>query len=254
MTSSSRRQESFSWFSAYDGDSHHPAANTILLDARRDSELGPRFAPAGLDYFPFPQSFGLQGSGVLYIADPGNHRVIAAHLTGTTVTSIVRYGSHGQGPTNLNAPVDVRRSGTFGVFIADRENHRVVRVAMRNVGNVEPITVVAGADHAVQSGTSVSFLNRAVAVAPVGEFLFVLDGGNRRIVRWPAVRDSGPAGGRLVVENLDAVLTAPFTTALHGLGYRLFFANPLTRQVRGFSNVQTDGQTVVMDFNDSRHG
>src|SRR6185312_12529810 len=108
-----------------------------------------------------PSGLALDSFGNLYIADPGNNRVLEMTSTGTTVGAI---GS------SLNAPQGVTVDANNNVFISDTGNNRVVEVAPNGVQTAAPVSGLA-------APTQLTFDS-------VGD-LFVVDSGDSRVVELP---------------------------------------------------------------------
>ncbi len=99
--------------------------------------------------FSYPLSIAIDATGGFYVADRDNHRVLYFANIGAKEASRV-YGQHGSftshiannngsgnsgapSADNLNMPTAVALDSTGGLFIADRDNHRVLYFA--NDGN-----------------------------------------------------------------------------------------------------------------------
>jgi hypothetical protein len=94
-----------------------------------------------------PSGVALEGSDTLYIADRDHHRVRKVDLTSGIITTFAGDGTAGFGGdggaamlAQLRSPSDVAVDANGFVYIADRDNHRVRRVAPLT----EIITTVAG--------------------------------------------------------------------------------------------------------------
>ena len=96
-----------------------------------------------------PQGIAVGMDGTVFIADTGNSRVLKVSGDGREVSVVV--GAAGRGDvvdsnnprkTQLNSPHDVAVNSIGDVFIADTENHRVLKVS----DNGRNITRFAGTD------------------------------------------------------------------------------------------------------------
>ena len=95
-----------------------------------------------------PRGIAVDGTGNLYIADTGNHRIRRVDTAGI-ITSIAGTGEAGYGGDGgpavealLNSPRGIAVDGAGNLFIADYENSRIRRVDSMGI-----ITTVAGVEH-----------------------------------------------------------------------------------------------------------
>jgi len=112
-----------------------------------------------------PSGVSVDGDGILYIADRGNHRVRRVTAAGT-ISTIAGNGTAGfSGDSTaatgvqLNSPSGVFVDGDGNVYIADRDNHRI-----RKVSPSGAIETIAGngtpgffGDGGLATGTSLAF-------------------------------------------------------------------------------------------------
>ena len=151
-------------------------------------------SPAAAAWLVSPQGMALDGSGNLYVADRGNHRVRridAASGVMTTVAGTGDFGFAGDGGPASNSsvwPSGVAVDSAGNLFIADNFNNRIRRVdAVSGV-----ISTVAGngvSGFSGDGGPAVAaslYLPSAVAVDTAGN-LFIADVGNERVRRVDAV-------------------------------------------------------------------
>ena len=159
----------------------------------------------------FPRGLALDGSGGLYVADRENHRVLYIADDGDTAADRV-YGHSGSftsgvpnddgagtagSPTaeNFNQPPSVALDGNDGLYVADRDNNRVLYFAGDGDTTADSVfgqfgsftTNVANNDGSGASDTpSAENLNHPqfVMVAADGS-LFISDTGNNRVLVLP---------------------------------------------------------------------
>ncbi len=137
-----------------------------------------------------PGDVTLDGSGNLYIADTGNHRIRKVDaVTGyiSTVAGSETSGFDGDGAAagqaQLNSPGGVALDGSGNLYIADTDNHRI-----RKVDTAGDISTVAGSGTAGFDGDGAAagqaLLSRPydLALDGVGN-LYIADSGNSRIRR-----------------------------------------------------------------------
>ncbi len=136
-----------------------------------------------------PSDLVLDVKGNLYIADRANHRVRRVGTDGviTTIAGTGGAGYSGDGSgarfEKLNQPSGLALDTQGNLYIADRANHRIRKVAPNNV-----ISTVAGTGRAGYSGDggagAQAAINdpRAVATDAKGN-LFIADAGNHRVRR-----------------------------------------------------------------------
>ncbi|MCK6684011.1 MAG: hypothetical protein L6R30_16540 [Thermoanaerobaculia bacterium] len=173
--------------------------------------------PATLATLSGPKSIGLDASGNFYIADTGNNRIRrVAFATGiiTTVAGGSEAGFDGDGGPatagRLKSPAGLALDASDNLYIADRSNNRVRRVAA-GTGIISTVAGNGASGFAGDGGpaTAASFRYiRGVAVGPSGD-VFIVDDDNGRIRRLAAgtgiittvagngssdfARDGGPA-------------------------------------------------------------
>jgi hypothetical protein len=166
---------------------------------------------ASADSLNFPRGLALDSNGGLYVADRENHRVLYFANDGDTTADRV-YGHNGSftsiianddgagnsgSPTadNFNQPPSVALDSTGGLYVADRDNNRVLYFA--NDGNTTADWVfgqagsftigVANNDGSGNTGTpNAQNLNRPqfVMVGADGS-LYISDTGNNRVLVLP---------------------------------------------------------------------
>ena len=166
----------------------------------------------------------------LYVADTGNHRIRRIDLANNTITTFAGTGVAGLNAdgaatsTQLNYPGAVTVDGAGVVYIADTNNHRLVRVANSNAttfaGNGQPgNTGDNGAPASAKLNTPTG-----VAVTTDGTAVFVVDRGNNRVRRISGNVIANFAGTGAANSNGDgaaataAGLNAPTAVVVDGTG------------------------------------
>ena len=85
----------------------------------------------------WPRGVAVDGSGNIYIADAGNHRVRKVDATTRNISTVAGSGDRGYGgdggsataaAVKLDSPWDVALDGSGNLYIADRNNYRIRRV------------------------------------------------------------------------------------------------------------------------------
>jgi len=148
--------------------------------------------------FNFPDDVAVDSSDNLYVADSGNHRIRKITFTTTNnvvtaaVTTIAGSGTatkddadpdHATATTaTFNAPSGVVVVGG-NVYVADKGNNRIRKIAVDNAGVVGAVTTIAGTGTAGKADTGtdangnevVGTFNgpQGIAVDPSGENLYV---------------------------------------------------------------------------------
>lgn len=166
----------------------------------------------------------------LYVVDTGNHRIRRIDLANNTITTFAGTGLAGLNAdgaatsTQLNSPGAVAVDGAGIVYIADTNNHRLVRVANSNAttfaGNGQPgNTGDGGAPASAKLNTPTG-----VAVTTDGTAVFVVDRGNNRVRRISGNVIANFAGTGAANSNGDgaaataAGLNAPTDVVVDGTG------------------------------------
>jgi hypothetical protein len=166
--------------------------------------------PPSAENLNFPRGLALDSSGGLYVADRENHRVLYFTADGDTVADRVygHLGSFTSGvpnddgagnpgtPTaeNFNQPPSVALDQDEGLYVADRDNNRVLYFADDGdttadwvFGQFGSLTSgVANNDGSGASGTpSAQNLNRPQFVMIGDDGLYISDTGNNRVLVLP---------------------------------------------------------------------
>ena len=128
-----------------------------------------------------PIGIALDGSGNVYVADSGNHRIRKITASGTVTTlagSGIKGYADGQGSSaSFNNPTGVAVDGNGNVYVADSENHRIRKITPNGT-----VTTLAGSGTAGSTNgnlTTASFSSpTAVAVDGEGN-VYVGEGAHR---------------------------------------------------------------------------
>ena len=186
--------------------------------------------------FQNPDSVAVDASGIVYVADNGNHRIRKITPAGV-VTTLAGSGSaaftDGAGTSaSFNVPRGVAVDASGLVYVADTNNHRIRKVSATGV-----VTTLAGSGSgafADGAGTSASFSNPWGVAVDANGAVYVGDWGNNRIRK---VTSSG------VVTTLAGSGSAAFAD---GAGTRASFRSPF-----GVA-VDASGAVYVADSNNNR--
>ena len=179
----------------------------------------------------FPRDVTLDGSGNLYIADTGNHRIRKVDADGniSTVAGSGTFGFSGDGglatAARLNFPRGVTADGSGNLYIADTGNNRIRKVDAD--GN---ISTVAGNGTFSFSGdggsaTAATLRNPWSVVADGSDNFYIADTGSNRIRKVDAAGDISTVAGngtnghsRDGHQATTAALYRPTSVALDGSG------------------------------------
>ena len=189
------------------------AASAATLNAPADVFLSPMFLVNGV-------------AGALVVADTANHRVLLydanALVTGLNAAVVVGQADFattalGLSATGLNRPSGVQGAGTATLYVADRDNHRVMiynaptnGAAGVALGQADAMSGLPNRGGAPGANT----LRAPERVAVSGTRLAVVDSGNHRVLRYsglalplldvpangvvgqPSLNTASPSGGR----------------------------------------------------------
>lgn len=138
--------------------------------------------PAATARFLEPQGVALDAQGNLYIADRAAHRIRKLSAAGV-VSTYAGSGTAGylDGPAasaRFNSPIGVAVDGAGTVYVMDRDNQRVRRIAAN--GQVSTVAGSGQAGYADGPAATAQF-NRAYDLCLSGSSLFIADASNNRI-------------------------------------------------------------------------
>ncbi len=155
-----------------------------------------------------PVGLFVNGSGSVFVADKGNHRVRMINGSGviTTVAGTGTSGFSGDGgvatSAQLNNPTDVTIDGSGNIYIADNGNHRV-RMVLGN-GNINTVAGTGLPGYSGDYGTATSAqLNGPTGLGTDGSAIYIADAGNNIIRKLSGGIISPVAGNGNTVYNAD---------------------------------------------------
>ena len=128
-----------------------------------------------------PQGLALDSSrGILYIADTGNHRIMAYPSSGATSGIVVAgiTGSGGSNTNQLNAPTGLYLDVSSNtLYIANCNSHNIVRWVV----NATTWTLIAGSANGQSGYSSILFYSPIDLTFDYMGNLYVADSNNHRI-------------------------------------------------------------------------
>ncbi len=108
-------------------------------------------AGAGLGEFNTPRTVAVDGSGNIYVADTGNHRIQKLNAgSGTWSEWVKSGGGSGNGLGEFNTPYGVATDNSGNVYVADSNNHRLQKLDM-------PASAIIDFASTAKTSTTVSF-------------------------------------------------------------------------------------------------
>ena len=137
--------------------------------------------------FNRPYGVACDGSGNLYVADTGNHRIRSIVAATGAVSTLAGNGTAGFGDgrtlAQFNNPIGVACDGNGTVYVADRNNQRIRRiVAATGVVSTMAGSATGTAGYANGTGAAAQFnLPYGVAYDGSSSTVYVADYGNNRI-------------------------------------------------------------------------
>lgn len=192
--------------------------------------------PAATARFNAPLGLAQDPTGVLYVADTGNHLIRKVALDGTVTTVAGSPGVAGLadgtgGAARFSSPWAITMGPDGDLYVADRNNSRIRRVTTAGV-----VTTYAGSVSGYLNGAPLSaqfVFPEGVVAAPNGD-LYVSDYGNLRV---RVVTRSGSGAGSvstlagsgmnvpLQPDGLSNVASIPFPSAIALRGNTLIVAD-----------------------------
>ncbi|MBO9541711.1 SBBP repeat-containing protein [bacterium] len=198
-----------------------------------------------------PQGITLDGSGNVYIADSGNHRIrMVTKATGimTTVAGDGNAAYTGDGlaatATSLKSPRGIAVDSSGNIYIADTGNHRIRKVT-KSTGKISTLAGTGGAGYSGDDGPAVSAqLNNPydVAVDAAGN-VFIADTSNSRIRKvTPGGTITTVAGGGTSGDGAMAIaasLSSPRAIVLDTAGNLYVSTSSSVRKVDTSGTIST---------------
>jgi hypothetical protein len=168
--------------------------------------------------FSYPNGVWVDGSGILYVADGGNHRIRKMTISTGVVETLAGSGSagfaNGIGATaSFNDPFGIVGDGNGNLFVVDVNNHRIRKVVI-STGEVSSVAGSGSTGSTNGTGTSATF------AFPQG---IALDGsGNLVIADYTngLIRKMTPGG------SVSTVAGTGFAGAVNGTGTGASFNGP----------------------------
>jgi sugar lactone lactonase YvrE len=236
------------------GDFHIHTDGSIYISDMHDKRVVRYFPSTGqftvvaggngsgnaLNQLDNPQGVFVTSNGDVYVADYGNHRVV--RWSPGASAGVVVAGATGQAGSALNrlhGPLDVFVDQIGQMFIADEQNHRVMRWAPNATSGV----LVAGSTG--QVGSALNQLHSPVRVFVSNSgLLYVSDISNNRVMRYAPGSSTGTvvAGGNGAGIGLQQ-LNTPIGIFVDQTE-ALYIADLQNNRVVKWNNGATAGQVV----------
>ncbi|MDX2129021.1 MAG: T9SS type A sorting domain-containing protein, partial [Chloroherpetonaceae bacterium] len=221
----------------------------------------------------------VDGLGNLYVADAGNSRVLrfasaATALTGAAATVALGQpnltsgiaNNGGRSASTMNRPYGVAVDGSGNLYVADKDNHRVLRFASAATALTGAAATVALGQPNLTSGianndglsASTMFGPYSVAVDVSGN-LYVVDKDNHRVLRFASAATALTGAAATVAlgqPNLTSntannggrsasTMNGPYGVAVDGLG-NLYVADRNNHRVLRFNSGNYVGNTSII--------
>ena len=265
-------------FSA-DGPSGAAARNVLGQADFTSTTANVNSAPmASQNSLSSPRDVQVDPSGIVYVADAGNHRVLsfpAGSKTATRVWGQIDFSANGANqikPSSINSAykMAIDYSGApYALYVADPNNNRVLiwkdSVRFRNgdpadlvIGQPDLRTAAPNSDsRSPQNPTRTSLSAPAgVAVDQRDGTVYIADAGNNRVLRYPRpVIQPGRITPDAVIGQLDftsstsaavsaSTLRRPFAVAVSPDG-NVFVADAGNHRVLEFAAVPVSGASAI---------
>ncbi|MBI5610437.1 MAG: SMP-30/gluconolactonase/LRE family protein, partial [Deltaproteobacteria bacterium] len=164
------------------GGSCVPGAQ-VWIDTPAGSVAGYKDATGTAAQFNVPLGIDALDDGTAYVADTGNHRIRKIAADGT-VTTFAGSGNAGMLDAKgtaawFSSPADIGHDAAGNLYVADRDNHAVRKIATD--GTVNTLAGSGAPGYVDDKGAKAKFNTPySLAVAPTG-LVYVADSGNHRI-------------------------------------------------------------------------
>ncbi|MES2647042.1 MAG: LamG-like jellyroll fold domain-containing protein [Bacteroidota bacterium] len=156
------------------------AQSPIIVAGARLVPGSDKVTIAGSSAGALNRPFGVfvDGLGNVYVADAGNHRVQKWAPGATSGITVAGGNGAGSAENQLNFPCSVFVTSNGTIYVADRLNHRVQKWAP----GAKTGETVAGVGF---SSEAASRLNTPTSLFIKAGFIYITEGGNARVSRWP---------------------------------------------------------------------
>jgi len=198
-----------------------------------------------------PASVSIDSSGNIYVADWGNGRILEFPPGSTGATNgIIVAGGNGTGSAlnQLDNPITVFVDGTGNIYVNDNWNNRIIEFPPGSTSTTNG-KIVAGGNGSGQANNQFDGVT-SVYVDGSGN-VYVSDGSNNRVLKFPAGSNSGTEGEVVAGGNgfgpAANQLYFPYSVFVDGGGY-LFVADINNARIQRFppgSTSATNGTTVA---------
>ena len=196
--------------------------------------------------FSYPNGVTLDGSGNLYVADPGNSRIRKITPAGVVSTfagsSEIGFADGTGASAKFRLPEGVAVDGSGNVYVADTENHRIRKITQAGVVSTLAGSALTGSANG--TGSAASFYRpTGVAVDGIGN-IYVTDQFNHLIRKISTAGVVSTLAGKGSAGYTDGTGTAakfryPTGVALDGNG-NIYVADEDNHSIRMISSYRID--------------
>lgn len=171
-----------------------PAGSTALTTGT--VVAGGNGSGTGANRFNYPTGLCVDAAGYLYVVDQGNNRVQRFAPGSTSATNGVTVaGGNGAGSAanQFNQPQAVLVDAAGNLYVSDMQNYRVQKFAAGS-SSASNGTTVAGGNGSGSAANQLGVLAGRAMALDAANNLYVLDGINRAVKKYPAGSTSATAG------------------------------------------------------------